>query len=81
MKEKTIEKLEPIKTRKQGLIGTIQKIDDIYIVNIFFRKQLHYKYCLDMRTKEYKTLDVLKGIWEQKKFMLRRRTNLTNDKP
>ena len=69
MKEKTIEKLEPIKTRKQGLIGTIQKIDDIYIVNIFFRKQLHYKYCLDTRTKEYKTLDVLKGIWEQKKFM------------
>lgn len=69
MKEKTIERLVPIKTRKKGLIGTIQSLDDIYIINIFFDKQLHYKYCIDVRTKEYKTLDVMSGIWSQKKIL------------
>lgn len=69
MKEKTIESIEPVKTRKKGLIGTIQKLDDIYIINIFFNKQLHYKYCIDLRSKEYKTLDVMSGIWLQRKFL------------
>lgn len=69
MKEKTIEKLEPIKTRKQGLIGTIQKLNDTFIINIFHNRILHYRYCIDFKTKEYKTLDVMKGLWEQKKIL------------
>ena len=62
MKEKTIEKLEPIKTRKQGLVGTIQRLNDTFIINIYHNRILHYKYCIDFKTKDYRTLDVLKGI-------------------
>lgn len=69
MKEKTIEKLEPIKTRKQGLVGTIQRLNDTFIINIYHNRILHYKYCIDFKTKDYRTLDVLKGIWEQKKIL------------
>ena len=70
MKEKTIEKSEvkKLKTRKSGLIGNIQVLDDTYIINIFYDRVLQYRYCFNPATNEYKTLDVLKGLWEQKKI-------------
>lgn len=68
MKKKAIEKLEPKTTRKDELVGTIQNIGDTYIINIFWRKSLQYKYCIDLKTLEYKTLDILSGIWSQKKI-------------
>ena len=71
MKEKTIEKSEVKKltTRRQGLIGNIQLLGDTYIINIFHNRILHYRYCFNLETNEYKTLDVMNGFWKQEKIM------------
>lgn len=53
MKRKAIEKLAPKKTRKKGLVATLQELEEILILNVYQAKELLVRYCINYETGEH----------------------------
>lgn len=71
MREKAIEKLEQKKTKAFGKRITVQQLDNIVILNIFYNKILKARYCINSDTGEYETLDYSvseTGVWKNTKL-------------
>jgi hypothetical protein len=66
MKKKSIERTAPIPTRKKGYWVTAQVVGDILVLNMFHEKKLYARHCLDLRTREYATLEGT--AWNAKKI-------------
>lgn len=69
MKKKAIEALKPAKTRKKGIIITVQTMDDILILNVWDDKKLLGRHCMNLQTKEYAQWDEKDQSWSIRKFM------------
>ena len=71
MREKAIEKLEQKKTKAFGKRITVQQLDNIVILNIFYNEILKARYCINSDTGEYETLDYSvseTGVWKNTKL-------------
>ena len=66
MKQKLVEKTNPIKTTKSGWWITVQKAEKILILNIYQGKKLLARHCIDTVTHEYATLK--DGTWNGQKI-------------
>jgi len=66
MKKKLVEQTPPTPVRKKGIVVTTQVVKDILILNIYLDKQLHIRYCINVDTGEYATLE--SGIWGTSKL-------------
>lgn len=66
MKKKLVEQTPPTPVRKKGVVVTTQVVKDILILNIYKDKQLHIRYCINIDTGEYATLE--SGIWGMSKL-------------
>ncbi len=53
MKRKAIECFAPKKTRKKGLMATLQELDKILILNVYQEKELLVRYCINYETGEH----------------------------
>ena len=62
MKKRLVEKTEPTKTNKKGMVVTTQVKDGILILNMYKNKVLHARYCMNVGTGEYANIND-KGIW------------------
>ena len=71
MREKAIEKLGEKKPKAFGKRITVQQLDNIVIMNIFYNKILKARYCINSHTGEYETLDynaTATGVWKNTKL-------------
>lgn len=71
MREKAIEKLGEKKPKAFGKRITVQQLDNIVIMNIFYNKILKARYCINSHTGEYETLDynaTATGVWKNTKM-------------
>lgn len=68
MKRKVVEKLEPTKTNKKGLVATVQTTQGILVLNIYKDKALKSRYCMDAKTKEYQSWYAKDRIWTHQKL-------------
>ncbi len=66
MKKQLIEALPPPKTGKGGWWTIIQIVKDILILNIFNKKVLQARHCINVKTHEYMTL--CKGTWYSRRI-------------
>ncbi len=69
MKRKRIEKLEPIPTKKKGLVATVQEMGEILILNIYKDEILMSRYCMNTVSGEYETFSAKEGKWSQRKLI------------
>lgn len=71
MREKAIEKLREKKPKAFGKRITVQQLDSIVILNIYYNKILQARYCINSKTGEYETLDYSvtnTGTWKTTKL-------------
>lgn len=66
MKEKTIEKLVAKKPKAYGKRITVQQLDNIVILNIFYNRILQARYCMNSDTGEYETFE--NDVWKKTKL-------------
>lgn len=69
MKRKAIEQLTPKKTRKNGMIITVQQMDNILILNVYSDKEMRGRYCIDTITHEYESWNAEDEMWHKQKLM------------
>lgn len=65
MKKKLIERTLPVPAAEKDCV-TVQKVENILILNIFENRKLSARYCINLDTKEYMTLK--DGIWHEWKL-------------
>lgn len=68
MKKKAVEQLKPLKTRKKGLVATVQETGDILILNIYENKVFLGRYCMNAKTNEYQNWEAKSGLLGYKKL-------------
>ena len=69
MRKRAIEALQPKKPRKKGeYIVTVQRLDEILILNIYKNSILRGRYCMDTATHEYAQWDAFDKAWNKKKL-------------
>lgn len=71
MREKAIERLKVKQPEDMGKKITVQQLDNIVILNIFYNKNLKARYCINKDSGEYETLDfelVASGTWRNTKL-------------
>lgn len=69
MKQKLIEKFEPLKTKKKGKIVTVQVVEDILVLNCYIDKKLVARYGMHTKTHEYRLYVEKNKIWTGKKLL------------
>lgn len=69
MKKKLVEKMPPTKTKKKGLVATVQTADDILILNVYRNKELQARYCMNVKTGEYMQQSAKTQGWAMRKFI------------
>ena len=68
MKKKLIEKTEPVKPgrKKCDWEQTIQEVGEILVINIWYKKDLLARHCINVNTRDFATLK--KGTWYETKI-------------
>lgn len=67
MKKKLIEKTEPIRPKgRKDWQQTIQEIGEILVINIWYKKELVARHCVNVDTRDFATLK--KGTWYETKI-------------
>lgn len=67
MKQAMVKKLIPKPTRKSGYVTTTQIQNGILILNLYKDRHLHVRYCINIESGEYASVDA-KGIWGSQKL-------------
>ncbi len=65
MKKKLVEHTLPVPAAEENCV-TVQKVENILILNIFENRKLSARYCINLDTNEYMTLK--DGIWHEWKL-------------
>ena len=69
MKKKAVENIKPTKTRKGGLVATVQLVKDILVLNIYKDKKFLGRYCMSTGNYEYAQWSSKSGEWNNSKLV------------
>lgn len=69
MKKKKVENTPPIKTKKKGLVSTVQMVEDILVLNIYKDKILKARYCMSTKNYEFAQWSADTGEWGYGKLL------------
>ena len=67
MKRKKVLQAEPVKTKKEGRVITVQEADEILILNMYQDRKLTDRYAMNTQTGEYEVYDPENGTWRIEK--------------
>ena len=67
MKRKKVLQTEPVKTKKEGRVITVQEADEILILNMYQDRRLTDRYAMNTQTGEYEVYDPENGTWRIEK--------------
>lgn len=65
MKKRKIENTPPVKTKKNGWWTTVQMIDETLVLNVYNKRKLYARHCVNPEKMEYATLK--DGVWTNTK--------------
>lgn len=66
MKKKQIEKIAPVKPKKNGWVIKVQELEEILILNVYHNRKLQGRQCINTKTQEYAQYRY--GNWSRKKL-------------
>ena len=69
MKKKTIENMQPIRTKKDGWSTTVQTLGRILILNVYKDRFLQGRHCINADTWEYEQWNEKNKEWKHKKLV------------
>ena len=67
MKRKKVLQTEPVKTKKEGRVITVQEADEILILNMYQDRKLTDRYAMNTQTGEYEVYNPEDGTWRIEK--------------